>query len=213
MRIRRFLMVMSAVALPLASVALLEGTASAKSVTEGGTLTCAVGGSASFDPALTPGGEAAPPGPKKEIVTIALSLSGCTSSNANPATPGAPGGTTAVAAKAIKIKATGSPKTVGSCSSFATASATISVKTQERWSNGTKKTKVTLGNLTVAGHGSEIGFDASGTASGSWAGSTSAGAYFTQDSTNAIEACEENTSSAPVSSLNFDNTDSTITFN
>lgn len=212
MHFRKPLLILAAVALPLSSVALLGGTAWAKSTTESGTLNCAVLGTANFNPALTPTGEAVPPGPKKEIVTIDLSLASCTGSGVSPASPGAPSSGT-VSAKAVKVKASGSPKSVASCSEFASASSTISVKTKETWSNGIKGSKATLGNLTVIGNSDgEIGFNATGGVSGSFAGSASVNAYFTKASSTAIENCETGASSTPVSSLTFDGSTSTSSF-
>jgi hypothetical protein len=96
MRIRKTLMVLAAVALPLASVALLEGTAVAKGVVGSGTVTCHLGGTVTFTPPLSYNGSPA----SKEVVSVSATLSSC--SGGTPA--GTAGGTVAI--KPIKIKGT-----------------------------------------------------------------------------------------------------------
>src|SRR5580704_7775127 len=75
MRMRKSLLILTAVMLPVASIALLEGTAFAKKVTGTGNPTCSFGGTINFNPPLTQNGT---PGVKKEITTVSASLSGCT---------------------------------------------------------------------------------------------------------------------------------------
>ena len=95
MRIKKGLLVLAAVTLPLASVVMLEGTAFAGKVTGTGTPTCHFGGTISFSPALQPGNGSPA---SKETVTVSATLSSC-SGNA-PASP------VSITAKPIKIKST-----------------------------------------------------------------------------------------------------------
>ena len=89
MRIRKYLLVLAALTIPLASVTLLEGAASAGKVTGAGTTSCHFGGTISFNPPLSSAGT---PGVRKEVTTVNANLSGC--SGGTP--PGPPGSTVAV---------------------------------------------------------------------------------------------------------------------
>src|SRR5580700_4464799 len=94
MRLRKSLMILTAVMLPVASIALLEGTAFAKKVTGTGSTTCNFGGTISFNPPLTKNGSTAT---KKETTTVNATLGTC--SGGNPV-----GHATSVAVKPIKTK-------------------------------------------------------------------------------------------------------------
>ena len=83
MRLRKSLMVLIAVMLPVASISLLEGTAFAKKVTGTGNTTCSFGGTINFNPPLTQNGT---PGVKKEVTTVTASLGSC--SRREPGTSG-----------------------------------------------------------------------------------------------------------------------------
>src|SRR5580658_4702598 len=122
MRLRKSLMILTAVMLPVASIALLEGTAFAKKVTGTGTTTCSFGGTIDFNPPLSENGT---PGVKKEVTTVSATLGTC--SGGTPV-----GAATSVAVKPIKTKvAKGS--NAGTCSSFESNSSTIAVKVKVNW--------------------------------------------------------------------------------
>ena len=191
MRMKRYVMVLAAVALPISTVALLEGTAVAKTALGTGAVTCSVGGSVSFSPPLTPAGTSA----SKEVVTVSLTASHC-SGGTPPQTSGS------ITTKALKIKATksGKSKIAGSCASFGTSAKTVTVKSKWAWS-GAKPSKTTIVGLNEAINGAgEVGFTAGSFAtSGSYSGAGSAGVYFNTASSNAILGCVADTSSSPVS--------------
>ncbi len=203
MRIRKWVLALSAVALPIASVALLEGTAVAKTAVGTGSVSCHLGGTVSFSPALTPAGTAA----SKEVVTVSISASQCSG--------GTPPQTSAtITSKAIKIKGTkeGKTKISGSCASFGTSAKTVSVKSKWSWT-GAKPSKTLLSGLneTINGEG-EVGFTTgSGSVSGSYGPSGSAAVYFNTAGSNAILACVAGSSPASVSSLTLDSSTSTAT--
>ena len=206
MRIRKSAMVVGAVLIPLATITLVAGPAFAAKVTGTGSVTCNVGGTASFNPPLSQNGAAA----SKEVVT----LSGVTISNCSGGTPSASGGGT-ITIKPLKIKGTGKPKMAGSCSNLAGSVSTILAKTKTSWANGAKPTKTVESNFKIAvGSGASAGEEGfasqDGTASGSYAGSGSVTAYFTQSSSSAfIAACG---GSGSLSTAQIDSSTSTFTF-
>src|ERR1700691_2883865 len=73
-RLKKTLLVLTAVVLPLASIALLEGTAVAGKVTGAGLTTCKFGGTINFNPPLTENGT---PGVKKEGTTVRAAPRDC----------------------------------------------------------------------------------------------------------------------------------------
>jgi hypothetical protein len=206
MRIRKALIVAGALALPLSSVTLLEGPAFAGKVAGGGQIVCPIGGTISFSPPLTPNGT---PGSKEVITVTTTPGSGPCRSGSPAATPAQTSGTTTT--KPVKIKGTGHPKRVGACSMFTSASSTAVVKSKINWNNPVEPTKTVLSNGTSITVGSEVGTQTTGTASGSYPGSATTRAVFNQSSSNAIVACIEDTSSAPVSTLTLDPTQSSST--
>ena len=192
MRIKKGLLVLAAVALPLASVTMLEGTASAGKVTGAGQTTCTFGGTISFNPPLTPHGSTSI---KKEVTTVTASLSHCTGG-----TP--PGPATAASIKPIKSK-TAKNAAGGTCSSFETNASAISIKATVKWA-GEKPSKFTIAGLHEgANMEGEVGFTGSFPVSGSYAGTGNVKAYLTSASTSKILAC-----SGSVSSLQLDSTTS-----
>lgn len=198
MRFRKSLLVLAAVALPLASVTLLEGTAFAGKVTGSGSTTCSFGGTINFNPPLTPNGSTSV---KKEIVTVAANFGSC--SGGTPVPTGS-----VVTVKPIKVK-TAKGAAGASCSSFDSAAGTVVAKVKVAWT-GEKPSKLAVSGLnpTINGSG-EVGFTASGFAvNGSYAGSGSLGVYLTPASSNAIATCGGNTQ---VSSLDIDQGTSTAT--
>ncbi len=201
MRLRKSLLVVAAAALPLASVALLDGTASAKAVVGTGNPTCSFGGSLNFNPPLS---NTAAKKTTKETTTVSATLGSCTGGNP------APSGST-VTVKPIKSK---TQKGQTSCGAFSSAATGVKVKVKIAW-NGEKPSKFTIVGLNVAvnpgpGPGTgELGFTGSGfPISGSYAGSGSLTVYLTQASSNAIATCG---GGAGVSSLQIDQSQSSGT--
>jgi hypothetical protein len=189
---RKCLLVLTAVMLPLASVALLEGSAFAGKVTGAGTTVCSFGGAINFNPPLSQNGTA---GVKKEVTTVSATLGSC--SGGTPV-----GSASSVAVKPIKTKVA-KGQNAGTCSSFEGSSSTIVVKVKVNW-NGEKPSKFSVSGLnpTVNGSG-EVGFTGSFPVSGSYAGSGQLGVFLTQASSNAIATC-----SGSISSLQIDQSNS-----
>ncbi|HEY5023371.1 MAG TPA: hypothetical protein VII76_00190 [Acidimicrobiales bacterium] len=192
MRIRKSLLVLTAVMLPVASMALLEGSAFAAKVTGTGSTTCNFGGSINFNPPLTQSGT---PGVKKEITTVTASLGSC--SGGTPAPPAS-----TVSVKAIKTK-TPKGQNGATCSSFESSSGSAKVKVKINWT-GEKGSKFTVAGLhpTINGAG-EVGFTGSFAVGGSYAGSGHLGVYLTPASSSAIASC-----SGSISSLQIDRSNS-----
>jgi hypothetical protein len=197
MRIRKGLLILAAVSLPIASVTLLEGTAFAKKVTGSGLTTCHVSGTITFNPPLSSAGT---PGVKKTITTVTANAIGCSGGTPVP-------GTTPLTVKPIKAKvAKGS--NASTCSSFTSAASTITVKGKVGWS-GEKPSKfaVPSGGLHIAINGmGEAGFTASVPVTGSYAGSGSLAVYLTQADSTTIASC-----TGSISTVHFDSTQSTTT--
>ena len=192
MRIKKCLLVLTAVMLPVASVALLESTAFAKKVTGSGTTTCNFGGTINFNPPLTQNGT---PGVKKEITTVNATLGTC--SGGTPV-----GSATSVSVKPIKTK-TPKGQNGATCSGFSSNASSVVVKVKINWA-GEKPSKFNISGLTVAFNTSgEAGFTGSFPVSGSYAGTGNLAVYLTNASTNAIVSC-----SAPVSQLQIDSSTS-----
>ena len=194
MRLRKSLLILTAVMLPVASIALLEGTAFAKKVTGTGNPTCNFSGTINFNPPLTQAGTA---GVKKEVTTVNATLGSCS------------GGTPAAVASSVAVKPikTKTPKgqNGATCSGFTSNASTVVVKVKVNWA-GEKPSKFNVSGLTVAFNSlGEAGFTASFPVNGSYAGTGSLGVYLTQASTGDIVNC-----TSPVSQLNFDSSTSTI---
>jgi len=178
MRIKKGLLVLIAVAMPLASVALLEGTAVAGKVTGTGLTKCSFGGTINFNPPLTKNGTA---GVKKEVTTVTASLGACSGG-----TPKAVA--TSVTVKPIKTK-TAKGQNGATCSSFDTASSTAVVKVKINWS-GEKPSKFSVDGLKPSVNTSgELGFTGSFSVGGSYAGTGHLGVFLTPASSNAIGTC------------------------
>ena len=198
MRIRKGLLVLAAVALPVSSVLLTEGTAFAGKTTGAGSTTCHITGSITFSPPLSSAGT---PNVKKSITTVNASLTGC--SGGTPAPTGA-----ALTIKPIKTK-TAKGSNAATCSGFAGASSTAVVKSKVAWTGGTtlKPSKFTVSGLHVSINGmGEAGFTGSAPVSGSYAGTGSIAAYLTQADSTAIATC-----SGSISTVHFDTSQSTAT--
>ena len=186
---RKYLLVLATLMLPLASVALFQGTASAGKVTGTGNPTCSFGGTINFNPPLSKNGTTAA---KKEITTVSASLSSCSGG-----TPPAPASTVVV--KPIKTK-TPKGQATGTCSSFESNSSTITVKVAIKWS-GEKPTKFAISGLhaTVNPSTGEVGFTGNFPVNGSYAGTGHLGVYLTQADSNKIATC-----SGSISTLHID---------
>jgi hypothetical protein len=185
---RKILMGVFALALPIGTVAVLQGTAIAGKVTGTGNPTCNFGGTLTFNPPLTQNGTA---GVKKEVTTVNANLTGCTGG-----TPAAPA--SVVAVKPIKTK-TPKGQNGATCAGFAGNASSVTVKVKINWS-GEKPSKFNIAGLTPGVNGfGEVGFSGSFSVAGSYAGAGSLGVYLTPASSNAIATC-----SAPVSTLNID---------
>jgi hypothetical protein len=193
MRVRKSLLVLTALMLPVASIALLEGTAIAGKVTGTGNPSCHFGGTINFNPPLTQNGS---PTVKKEVTTVSASLSSCTGG-----TPAPPASTVAV--KPIKTK-TAKGKNGATCSSFTTAAGTAKVKVKVNWT-GMKASKFSIVGLhaSINSEG-EVGFTGSFPISGSYAGTGHLGVFLTPASGSAIATC-----SGSISSLSIDRSSST----
>jgi len=192
---RKILMGILAIALPVGTVAAVQGTAFAGKVTGTGTPTCHFGGTISFNPPLSSAGTA---GVKKEITTVAATLSSC--SGGTPAASA-----TSVAVKPIKTKVA-KGQNAGTCGSFDSSASTIVVKVKINW-NGEKPSKFSISGLSPTINGSgEVGFTGHMTVGGSYAGAGSLGVYLTPASSNAIATC-----SGSISSLSIDSSSSSST--
>ncbi len=188
MRLKKSLLVLTAVVLPLASIALLEGTAVAGKVTGAGLTTCKFGGSINFNPPLTANGT---PGVKKEVTTVSATLGSC--SGGTPV-----GSASSVSVKPIKTK-TAKGANGATCSSFESAAGSAKVKVKVNW-NGEKPSKFNVDGLSVSVNGEgEAGFTGDFGVKGSYAGTGHIGVYLTSASTNAIASC-----SGSISSLQID---------
>jgi len=203
MRMRKSLLVLTAVMLPLASVALLEGTASAGKVTGTGNPTCSFGGTISFNPPLTQNGT---PGVKKEVTTVSAHLATC--SGGSPAAPAS-----VVSVKPIKTKTSPKGSNGATCSGFAGNASKVTVKVKINWT-GEKPSKFNISNLgyTINGSG-EVGFTGSFPVSGSYSGTGHLTVYLDPASSNAIAACSAPSPpySGSISSLTIDQSTSSGT--
>jgi hypothetical protein len=192
MRLRKSLMILTAVMLPVASIALLEGTAFAKKVTGTGNPVCSFGGTISFNPALSKNGT---PGVKKEVTTVTATLGSCSGG-----APAAPASTVAV--KPIKTK-TAKGANGGTCSSFTTASSSAVVKVKINWT-GEKPSKFSVDGLHAGVNSAgEVGFTGSFPVAGSYSGTGNLSVFLTPASSAAIATC-----SGSISSLAIDRTHS-----
>ena len=195
MRIRKSMLVLAAAALPLGSVALLEGTASAGKVLGTGSPSCHFGGTLTFNPPLTAAGSTSV---KKEVTTVNATLSGCTGGTPVP-------GTTAASIKPIKTK-TPKGQAGATCSGFESNATTVSIKAKVAWA-GEKPSKFVIGHLSVTVNGEgEAGFTGSFPVTGSYAGTGTVSAFLTQASSTEIATC-----SGSISSLQLDSSTSSGT--
>ena len=196
MRIKKAMLVLAAVALPLASVALTQSPAFAHKVTGAGKTSCHFGGTISFNPPLSKNGT---PNVKKEITTVNATIGSCVGGKP-------PGPATVASVKPIKSKVA-KGQNAGTCSSFDSTAGTIVVKVKVKWA-GEKPSKFSVTHLKIAINNSgEAGFKASGfPVAGSYAGTGSLAVFLTQASSAAIASC-----SGRISTLSIDRANSTST--
>ena len=195
MKIRKCLLVLAAAALPLSSVALLEGTATAGKVLGTGSPTCSFGGTLTFNPPLTAAGSTSV---KKEVTTVSATLMGCSGGTPVP-------GTTAASIKPIKTK-TPKGQAGATCSGFESNATTVSIKAKVKWA-GEKPSKFVISHLSVVINGEgEAGFSGSFPVSGSYAGTGTVHAFLTQASSTEIATC-----AGSISSLQLDSSTSSGT--
>ena len=192
MRTRKLFMILAAVALPLASIALLEGAASAGKVTGQGTTSCKFGGTINFNPPLTPKGSTAT---KKEVTTVTASLFSCTGGKP-------PGPNTLAQVKPIKTK-TPKGQAGGTCQSFFNAAGNLVVKVKVKWA-GEKPSKFSLVHPAESVNGSgEAGFSGSFPVAGSYAGTGHVSAFITKADTSRLLTC-----SGSIASVHLDSSTS-----
>jgi hypothetical protein len=197
----RNLIAVAAVALTGLGSLVAAGPASAAGTPKGtGTLTCALGGDATFDPPLTYGGT---PGYKHEVVQFHLQLSNCTGPDTDTPQPNPTSAT--VTTRAIKVKdiRMGRSKVAGACAN-GEFNPTLVLKTDETWSGTTvRDTKTTIGPVN--------GNSGSGTSKGSYAGAASANLYATTSSGEQFESVCGSGGSGSLSELDLDDTMSSLT--
>jgi hypothetical protein len=206
----RKLLLAAAIVVPSAGVFVAAGTASAAGTPKGtGTLTCALAGTATFTPPLTPNGT---PGFKREVIQFNLSASSCTGPGSDTPQPTPTSGT--ITTKPIKVAdtGTGKSKVAGACGN-STFNPTLTLKSKETWVGATVKgTKTVIGPLTGnGGTGMEPGLTGTGTAKKSYAGSASATLYLSTPSVTEIQQVCKQGGSGSISEFDFDGTTSTIT--
>ncbi len=226
MRNRKRLMAVAMIAIPLASVTVTAGSAFASTPTATGSLTCAVGGSISFGTPLSYNGSVG----GKEVVTVALSFSSCTSHNSVPSP--APTASTTSKTKTVKLKGVacqstnptkayydvschnGKPLMTGSCSDFGSELSTVTLSSTTKWNTKIKPTKGSVSHLTedLSQYPPYIGSTGIGTSTGSYAGSVSTTTTYDTTTSSELVACEGG-SDAPITSLTIDSAKSTITDN
>jgi hypothetical protein len=192
---------------------ILQGPAWAAGVPKpSGTLTCQLGGSMSFNPPLSPGNGT--PGADKEEASITETLTGCVGTASTAVL--VPGQATSVSTKTVKIKATkiGKTKYAGGCDTISGSLAAAAYKSKITWNNGIKGTRAKVAGKSFlaeypAGSG-ESGLQATGTATGSFTGPVTSTAFFTDSSSQALQACIDGTGPS-VSTLDIDETTSSWT--
>jgi YVTN family beta-propeller protein len=206
---RRTLFVVAvAILMPLSLVAAVATPASVKVITPSGNVSCAVAGSLTFSPPLTPGNGT--PDVADENISTNLTLSGCAGSS-HPVGL-VPTASTSVVTKAIKIKAIkiGRTNYAGGCNTLASAINASSIKSTITWNNGIKASATTLSNPVLRTGNTEANISALGSATKSFAGSGSLNAFLDSASTRALGICLVGRGSS-ISSVAFDPSTSSIT--
>lgn len=207
MQLRRFLAA-AAVVLPLGAVVAIGGPASAAGTPKGaGTITCTIGGDATFTPALTSDGT---PGYKHEVIHFNLSASGCSGPGSDTPQPNPTSAT--ITTKPIKVKdiGKGKSKVAGACGN-SEFNPTITLKSVEVWAGATvMDTRTVIGPMSGNGVG---GLAGTGTAKKSYAGTASATLTLTSASDEQIQQVCKSGGSGSISEFEFefDPTTSTMT--
>jgi hypothetical protein len=158
--IRKLLMVAAATALPLGLVGLVgvsSSSASTPPLVANGTVNCTtIAGKIAFVPPLTSSGNS-----NSETATVAIKLSGCTSTASN-----LPAGSIITGSSSATISSTTSNNTANSCASLGASKAqTETIKWKDKNSSGVTLAKLApsvvafSGFDTVAGAGGTAGFD------------------------------------------------------
>jgi hypothetical protein len=179
MRVRRLLTAAAVMALPLGLIAVPAGSASAtaatavaatkgpKAVKGAGSVTCGIGGDATFTPPLTAEGT---PGYPHESVQFHVFAVDCTGGS-----PGATSGTIVSRTVRVKDVTVGGTKVAGACHA-APFDPTLLLKNRITWSPaGLKRSHVKLALTPVTdADGTLTGYTGRGTAKGSYAGPSTA---------------------------------------
>ena len=190
MHIRRALAA-AAVLLPLGTVLAIGGTAQAAGTPKAtGSITCALGGNATFTPPLTTNGT---PGYKHEFIQFHLDASSCS----GPAhdTPQPVSTSAAITTKPVKVPdiGKGKSKVAGACGN-SDFNPTVYLKGTAAWSGGAPVagTKLDVGPLMSTSSQSEPGLTGSGPAKKSYFGTATITLYITPASEMQLaQACGE----------------------
>jgi hypothetical protein len=200
-----------AATVPLVGMLVLAGPAGAHKVTGVGSVTCSYGDSMTFSPPLAPGSGTA--GYSKEVITLRpASIGSCSGTVTSGGVPSLGTGTKA---RVFKIKGgkIGGVYHAGSCLSFENF-LWPKFKANYDWTvaglmlKGSKVSHMAAESISNPTTG-DLGFQFSGTATGSFSGRVTIDAYFTNASSGALEDCVAN--EGTVSSLTVDPTQSTVT--
>jgi hypothetical protein len=197
----RKLVVVTAVVLPSLGILAAAGPASATGTPKGaGTLTCVLGGDATFNPPLTFSGTS---GFRHEIVQFNLQLSDCTGPGTDTPQPNPTSAT--VTTKPLKVKdiKMGKTKVAGACGND-DFNPTLLLKSTETWAGTTvKDTKTVIGPVN--------GNSGSGTSKGSYAGAASIALYATTVSGEQFQSVCGPGGTGSISELDLDDTMSSVT--
>jgi hypothetical protein len=141
----------------------------------------------------------------KERVTAPLNLGSCSG--------GTPAQTTATWVVTAKIKGNTKPKrVVDSCNTFYSVAGTTGFVGKIKWGAKAQITKTLgYGATPTSGGSGELGFNVTGTATGSYAGPDTVHVIFDQPSSTALSNCLQGKFWSSVSTLTIDSSASTAT--
>ena len=197
----RKLVLATAVVMPSLGVLAAAGPASAAGTPKAtGTLTCVLGGDATFDPPLTFSGTS---GFKHEIVQFTIQLSDCTGPGTDTPQPNPTSAT--VTTKPLKVKdiKMGKSRVAGACGND-DFNPNLVLKSTETWAGTTvKDTKTDIGPVD--------GNSGSGTSKGSYAGEASITLYATTASGEQFQSVCGSGGTGSISELDLDDTMSSLT--
>jgi hypothetical protein len=197
--------------LPLGLIGVAAGPASASAVPKAtGTVTCSVGGDATFTPPLTPGGT---PGAPREVIQFNLTASGCTGPSTDKPVISPTSGALVTRAIRYKDAKIGKTRVAGACADGITFDPILLLKSTVTWAPvNVRTTTLKLGPLSGTNNGTEAGFGGTGTARRSYAGASSVTLLVQPESLTAIEnTCKDGDVGTSVSEIDFDSTTSTMT--